>query len=367
MGASYAAVGWNRQKKTYDWLIFIFCIVYLTTFIVLTAIFNPDYTFETVLIRSTSTLALILLHVILSIGPLTRINKKFLPLLYNRRHLGVTTFCVILVHGTFSVLQFHSLGNVNPLVSLFTSNTHYGSLADFPFQALGFFALIIFFLMAITSHDFWLHNLSPKVWKTLHMFVYLAYFLVVMHVMLGVIQYETDPVFIIIMAVGATTLITLHLIAGTREVKKDNIRYASLSEGDALKGFVKVCEVNDIIEDRAKMFCIEDERIAVFKTAGKLFAVSNVCKHQNGPLGEGKVLDGCITCPWHGYQYLPHNGQSPPPFKEKVATYDVELVGTEVWVNPLAYPEGTERPGAVIEMENVKLKIENVKGEERVL
>jgi nitrite reductase/ring-hydroxylating ferredoxin subunit/DMSO/TMAO reductase YedYZ heme-binding membrane subunit len=367
MGASYLAVGWNRQKKIYDLLIFAFCVVYLTTFILLTVIFNPDYTFETVLIRSTSTLALILLHVILSIGPLTRINKKFLPLLYNRRHLGVTMFCIVLVHGAFSILQFHSIGNVNPFVSLFTSSTHFGSLADFPFQALGFFALIIFFLMAITSHDFWLHNLSPKVWKTLHMFVYLAYFLVVMHVMLGVIQYETNPVFILIMAVGASALITLHLIVGTREVKKDNIRYASpLSGDDALNGFVKVCDVNDIMEDRAKMFCVEDERIAVFKTGGKLFAVNNVCKHQNGPLGEGKVLDGCITCPWHGYQYLPHNGQSPPPFKEKVSTYDVKLTGTEVWINPLPYPEGTERPGAVIERDNAKLTIENVKGEERV-
>ncbi|HXL58362.1 MAG TPA: hypothetical protein VN958_19000, partial [Chitinophagaceae bacterium] len=133
MGASYLAVGWNRQKKIYDWLIFAFCVIYLTTFIVLTAIFNPDYTFETVLIRSTSTLALLLLHVILSIGPLTRINKKFLPLLYNRRHLGVTMFCIVLIHGAFSIMQFHSLGNVNPFVSLFTSNTHFGSLADFPF------------------------------------------------------------------------------------------------------------------------------------------------------------------------------------------------------------------------------------------
>jgi sulfoxide reductase heme-binding subunit YedZ len=367
MGASYSAVGWNRQKKIYDWLIFAFCAVYLTAFISLTAIFNPDYTFETVLIRSTSTLALILLHVILSIGPLTRINKKFLPLLYNRRHLGVTMFCIILVHGAFGILQFHSLGNVNPFVSLFTSSTHFGSLADFPFQALGFFALIIFFLMAITSHDFWLHNLSPKVWKTLHMFVYLAYFLVVMHVMLGVIQYETNPVFIILMAIGATTLITLHLIAGTREAKKDNVSYTSpLSEENVLNGFVKVCEVNDIIEDRAKMFCLEGERIAVFKTAGKLFAVSNVCKHQNGPLSEGKVLDGCITCPWHGYQYLPQNGQSPPPFKEKVATYDVKLIGTDVWLNPSPYPEGTERPGAVIQMDIARLIIENVDGKERV-
>ena len=95
------------------------------------------------------------------------------------------------------------------------------------------------------------------------------------------------------------------------------------------------------------MFCVDKERIAVFKTEGKLFAVNNVCKHQNGPLGEGKIVDGCITCPWHGYQYLPKNGQSPPPFKEKVSTYDLQMEGTEVWLNPTPYAEGTERPGVI--------------------
>src|SRR6185436_11145686 len=179
MSVGYTAVGWNRQKKIYDWLIFGFCVLYLLTFILLTAVFNHDYTFETVLIRSTSTLAALLLHIILSIGPLTRINKKFLPLLYNRRHLGVTMFSIAAIHGVFGIIQFHTLGNVNPIVSLFTSNTRFDSLAGFPFQTLGFFALVIFFLMAITSHDFWLRNLSPKVWKTLHMFVYLAYFLII--------------------------------------------------------------------------------------------------------------------------------------------------------------------------------------------
>jgi len=343
MGVSYQAVGWNRQKKIYDWLIFAFCAVYLATFIGLTNVFNPEYTFETVLIRSTSTLAILLLHFILSIGPLTRINRKFLPLLYNRRHLGVTMFFVAAIHGSFGILQFHTLGNVNPFASLFTSNTNFSSLADFPFQALGFFALIIFFLMAITSHDFWLHNLGPRVWKTLHMFVYVAYFLVVMHVMLGVIQYETNPVFVVIMAIGSFTLISLHLIAGSKEVKKDKL-ISRMTEN----GFSKVCTIDDIEENRAKIFCLDKERIAVFKVGGKLFAISNVCKHQNGPLGEGKVIDGCITCPWHGYQYLPHNGQSPPPFKEKVSTYDVKVVNDEVWLNPNPYPEGTERPGAEI-------------------
>ena len=343
MSASYTAVGWNRQKKHYDWLIFGFCVLYLTVFILLTAIYNPQYTFETVLIRSTSTLAVLLLHVILSIGPLARINKKFLPLLYNRRHLGVTMFTVALIHGSFSILQFHSLGNTNPFVSLFTSNTQFNSVSQFPFQALGFFALIIFFLMAITSHDFWLHNLSPKVWKTLHMFVYLAYLLVVLHVMLGVVQYETNPVFVIMIFAGAATLIALHLIAGTKEVKKDNQIFDLKKEG-----YSYVCEISDMEDSRAKIFCIGEERIAVYKHEGKLYAIHNVCKHQGGPLGEGKILDGCITCPWHGYQYLPQNGQSPPPFKEKVSTYDVRIEDTKVWLNPIPYAEGTERPGAVV-------------------
>ena len=151
MSASYTAVGWNRQKKYYDWLMAGFCSLYLLLFIAVTAISNPDYTFETALIRSTSTLALLLLHVILSIGPLCRLNNKFLPLLYNRRHMGVTMFTIALVHGSFSIFQFHALGNVNPLVSVFVSNTNFTSISAFPFQALGFLALLIFFLMAITS------------------------------------------------------------------------------------------------------------------------------------------------------------------------------------------------------------------------
>ncbi len=343
MSAGYTTIGWNRQKKLYDWFLFGFCALYLMTFIVITAISNPDYTFETVLIRSTSTLAILLLHIILSIGPLARLNKKFLPLLYNRRHLGVTMFCLAAVHGVFSIIQFHSLGNVNPFVSLFTSNTNFFSLSGFPFQSLGFFALIIFMLMAITSHDFWLHNLSPKVWKTLHMFVYLAYFLIVMHVMLGVIQYETHPAFVLLVAVGALWLISLHLITGKKEVKFDHQKFDLAKEG-----FVQVSDIHEFEEGRAKIFCIDEERIAVYKHENKLYAINNVCKHQGGPLGEGKIIDGCITCPWHGYQYLPNNGQSPPPFTEKVSTYDVRIEETKVWLNPKPFAEGTEKYGAMI-------------------
>src|SRR5260370_38484764 len=99
-----------------------------------------------------------------SIARWRRWDRLFLPRLYNRRHLGVTTFLLGLAHGGFALLQFHALGNVNPLVSLFISNPRYGSVANFPFQPLGFFALIILFLMAAASPHFLLRHLSAPTW-----------------------------------------------------------------------------------------------------------------------------------------------------------------------------------------------------------
>ena len=49
-------------------------------------------------IRAFGTCAFVMLTAILWIGPLARLDRRFLPLLYNRRHFGVLTFLVALVH-----------------------------------------------------------------------------------------------------------------------------------------------------------------------------------------------------------------------------------------------------------------------------
>ena len=72
-----------------------------------------------------------------------------------------------------------------------------------------------------------------------------------------------------------------------------------------------------------------------------LAAVSSVGPHRTGPVGEGRVIDGCVTCPWHGYQYSPDTGASPPPFTEKIPTFNVKIVDGQVWVDPRPNPAGT--------------------------
>lgn len=343
MSVSYKAIQWNRQKKIYDRIMLGLIALFLVCFIALQLILYPNISPETLIIRATGLVAYLLLHVILSIGPLCRINRRFLPLLYNRRHLGVTMFLFALIHGIFNLIQFHSLGDVGVLTSLFTSNLQYDSLVNFPFQVLGFFALIILFLMAATSHDFWLKNLGPRFWKNLHMLVYVAYGLLIFHVMLGVVQLEQSMVWIGSTGLGMVSIIGLHLWAGFKGTTKDQF-----SKKNVQDGYVEVCELGEIEENRAKIVILQGQNIALFKYEGKISAVNNVCRHQQGPLGEGKIVDGCITCPWHGYQYYPQNGQSPPPFTEKLETYDVRVIESTVWVKPDPYPEGTERPPAII-------------------
>lgn len=323
MSVAYKAIGWNPQKKVYDSAIATLSLGHLVASAGLGAWIHPNATLETLLIRGLGTLAFLMLHVILAIGPLCRLNRKFLPLLYNRRHLGVAMFVVALAHGVFSLIQFHALGDTNPMLSLLASNARYRSVAEFPFELLGLAALVILFLMAATSHDFWLHNLTPGVWKRLHMAVYAAYAFVVAHVCLGALQSETSPILAATLATGVAMLCTLHLLAGLRE--RDRVE-------QVVNEFTEVCALESIPDQRAKVITLGSERIAVFRQGTTVSALSNVCRHQNGPLGEGRIVDGCVTCPWHGYQYHPDTGVSPPPYDDRVAVFPVKVLDGRVWV-----------------------------------
>lgn len=336
MSTTYRSVAWNPQKRRYDLVAATLLLGFLVIAIAFQAVVRPELTIETLLIRALGAAAFTLLNVILCIGPLSRLDRRFLPLLYNRRHLGVMMFTLALSHGVFSIVQFHSFGELNPLVSVLVSNSRYGTISQLPFQPFGLAALVILFLMAATSHDFWLHNLTAPVWKTLHMCVYVAYTFIVLHVLFGVLQGEVSRLLGWAIGSGVLVVFTLHLAAAQHEALRDR-------ENQAIRknGFVDVCGVNEIPEKRAVVTCLSGERVAVFRYDGRVSAISNVCQHQNGPLGEGRIVNDCVVCPWHGYEYVPATGASPAPFTERVPTFDVRVVAGRVLVHPQPHAPGT--------------------------
>jgi nitrite reductase/ring-hydroxylating ferredoxin subunit len=126
------------------------------------------------------------------------------------------------------------------------------------------------------------------------------------------------------------TVVALHVAAGYREWRKDRRNLQMTQEG-----FADACDFESIPENRARVVTLDGERIAIFRHQGTVSALSNVCRHQNGPLGEGKITGGCVTCPWHGYQYRPDTGISPPPYHDKVDVVPAQVIDGRVWVRPV--------------------------------
>jgi nitrite reductase/ring-hydroxylating ferredoxin subunit len=344
MAATYKAVTWNRHKIVYDIVVVLGIAAFVGGYMAVAPMIAPaaaNTSPEIMLISALGACAFTMLHIVLAIGPLARVSPAFLPLLYNRRHLGVLLFAVALAHAAIAIVWYHGFSVVNPVLSIFQHTGDYNSAERFPFEALGAFALLILFLMAATSHDFWLNNLSPAVWKSLHMLVYIAYSALVGHVLLGAAQESSVPGVYGAFVLGGFALIAgLHIAAGLRSWREDR-------ETDRLveNGWIDVGAVLDIPMNRARIVSSPGgEKIAVFRYDGKVSAVSNVCRHQMGPLGEGKVIDGCITCPWHGWQYRPDTGKSPPPYLETVTTFQTRIAKGHVFVDPKA--KSREAPAA---------------------
>lgn len=336
MSVGFKAVQWNRQKLVYDAILIAGVVLFIGAYMTIGAIKSPPAdkpAWINLRINAFGTCAFTMLTIILCIGPLARLDPRFLPLLYNRRHFGVLAFFVALVHALSVVDWFSAVGALPDLVTEFTSNPKYTQFIGFPMKALGLFGLTVMFLLAATSHDFWLAFLTPRIWKALHMLLYVAYGVLVMHVALGVMQDDRSPIIPILLGGSFALVSALHLAAAWRE----------RDVPPAKPGWIVVGPPESIPDKCARIVVAPDgERIAVFRDGNQIGAVTNLCAHQNGPLGEGRIVDGCITCPWHGYQYRLDDGCAPPPFTEKLVTYRVRHEGGVIAVDPTPLPPGTK-------------------------
>ncbi|HWY80244.1 MAG TPA: ferric reductase-like transmembrane domain-containing protein [Candidatus Sulfotelmatobacter sp.] len=131
------------------------------------------------LVEAYGLISIVYLYFTLLAGPFCYIFRSFPyreQYLKARRALGVITFYFAFLHTAIS--YFGQLGGF----------TGFGFLDNDTLIAvvLGFIALFIFFLLAITSFDYAVTKLSFPKWKLLHRFIYLAGILILAHtVMLG--------------------------------------------------------------------------------------------------------------------------------------------------------------------------------------
>jgi nitrite reductase (NADH) small subunit len=70
-----------------------------------------------------------------------------------------------------------------------------------------------------------------------------------------------------------------------------------------MREFVTVGSTVDFPLGCGRMVVVDGRHVAIFRLDDGFFAIDNLCLHQAGPLCEGPIERGVVTCPWHGWSY----------------------------------------------------------------
>jgi chlorite dismutase len=96
-----------------------------------------------------------------------------------------------------------------------------------------------------------------------------------------------------------------------------------LAEAD---GWARVAAAEELPEGAAAAVYFRGDQVALFNLEGRIYALGNRCSHANGPLAEGAVEGGCVTCPYHGSRFDLASGRPQGgPAVKPVATYQVRV------------------------------------------
>jgi nitrite reductase/ring-hydroxylating ferredoxin subunit len=87
--------------------------------------------------------------------------------------------------------------------------------------------------------------------------------------------------------------------------------------------WIDVASSTDLPDGRAIEVLVDGIVVAVFRDQQKLFALDGMCAHQGGPIAKGHVANGCVTCPWHGWQYELASGIQTMNRQPLMQTYEV--------------------------------------------
>jgi 3-phenylpropionate/trans-cinnamate dioxygenase ferredoxin subunit len=101
------------------------------------------------------------------------------------------------------------------------------------------------------------------------------------------------------------------------------------------ENFVRVCALSELPEDGALGVEVEGVPIALVRTGDEVFALYDVCSHEEVPLSEGEIYDHTLECWLHGSCFDVRTGKpTGPPATKPVATYPVRVTGDDVFVSP---------------------------------
>jgi len=97
--------------------------------------------------------------------------------------------------------------------------------------------------------------------------------------------------------------------------------------------FGKVAKVADMPDPGKLTLEVEDSVVVLFRVDGRFYCIDDVCTHDGGPLGEGRLCDHAIACPRHGAKFDIRTGQPlTMPATVPTLVHEVKVEGEDVYV-----------------------------------
>jgi len=97
------------------------------------------------------------------------------------------------------------------------------------------------------------------------------------------------------------------------------------------QSWIRIGRISDIPRRGARCVRNGEMSIAVFRTADdRVFALEDKCPHKHGPLSQGIVHDGCVTCPLHNWIINLETGHAQGADEGQTLSFPVRIEGEDV-------------------------------------
>jgi nitrite reductase/ring-hydroxylating ferredoxin subunit/uncharacterized membrane protein len=106
---------------------------------------------------------------------------------------------------------------------------------------------------------------------------------------------------------------------------------------EPIADWTRAASAAELFEGEPFLARVAGQEILLVRHDGEIRGLANRCSHRGGPLHEGTLEDGCITCPLHRSRFRLRDGavdRGPSPYPQP--TYDVRIAGDHVEVRSAA-------------------------------
>lgn len=97
--------------------------------------------------------------------------------------------------------------------------------------------------------------------------------------------------------------------------------------------FTPVAQLNDLKTGKMLRVNVGEQNILLANVEDEIYAVEDMCSHEDASLYNGALKGRCVECPLHGSHFDLKTGEpQQEPATEAIKTFAVKIENDQIWV-----------------------------------